>query len=150
MQQEEEQDTTKWYINRNHYSSINPNPSTSHRTCIIVQDSAPGPAAEVLDATSRVNRAYAKRWSHDYLQFTGVALGSQPWQATFNKLFLLLNLLRVRVAKTLADAKRITGGGAEKGKRNLQQGINAQRNATEVERVLSTVNNIGRFSPIAI
>ena len=146
MQQEEEQDTAEWYIDRNHYSSINPNPSTSHRTCSIVQDSAPGPAAKVLDATSRVNHAYAKRWSHDYLQFTWVALGSQPWQATVNKPFLLSNLLRARAAKTLADAKKITGGGAEKGKRNLWQGIDTQRNATEVEIVLPTVNNIGRFS----
>ena len=54
----------------------------------------------------------------------------------------------MRVAKTLVDAKKITGGGAENGKRNLRQGIDAQRNATEVERVLSTVNDIGRFSLI--
>ena len=68
----------------------------------------------------------------------------------FNKPFLLSNLLRARVAETLVDAKKITGGGAEKGKRNLRHGINIQINATEVERVLSTVNNIGRFNPIAI
>ena len=99
LQQEEEQDTAKWYIDGNHYSSINPKSNTSHCTCIIVQDSAPGPADKMLDVTSYVNCAYSKRWSHDYLQFTGVSVGSQPWQAMFNQPFLLLNRLRARLLR---------------------------------------------------
>ena len=66
----------------------------SLRHLLIVQDSAPGPGEEVLKATSRVNRAYAKRWGYDYLKFTGVAMGNSPWQATFNKPFLLSSLMQ--------------------------------------------------------
>jgi len=96
----------EWLLDRNHYSGALIPPGIQRRTCVIVQDSAPGPEVEVLDATSRVNRAYAKRWGHDYLKFTGVALGSKPWQATFNKPFLLSSLLMARVAQSSGEQQR--------------------------------------------
>mmetsp|Transcript_32680 Transcript_32680/g.38065 ORF Transcript_32680/g.38065 Transcript_32680/m.38065 type:complete len:473 (-) Transcript_32680:152-1570(-) len=79
-------------------------------TCLIVQDAVPGPDEELLWVTSKVNRAYAKRWGFDYLQFTGIALGlpekktggsattkipaSYSWKGTFNKPFILDKLIQ--------------------------------------------------------
>ena len=97
----------RWQWDHNHHDTVRPlnafynssifvsGESTYFvsRRLLIVQDSAPGPEEEVLEATSRVNRAYAKRWGYDYLKFTGVAMGTSPWQATFNKPFILSNLM---------------------------------------------------------
>ena len=38
---------------------------------LIIQSLPPGPEEELLDITSRVNRAYAKRWGFDYLSYVG-------------------------------------------------------------------------------
>jgi len=85
----------KWILDRNIFPLVQPS-GLKDRVCVIVQDAAPGAEVEVLETTSRVNRAYAKRWGHDYLKFTGIALGSEPWQATFNKPYLLSSLLLAR------------------------------------------------------
>jgi hypothetical protein len=61
--------TYQWTWDHNHHS--NPN------RVLVVQDASPGPDEVVLSVTSKVNRAYAKRWRFDYLQFTGIALVEQ-------------------------------------------------------------------------
>ena len=87
--------------NTNENKSIiidNYNNSNNPPAILIVQDASPGPDEEVLYVTSQVNRAYAKRWGHDYLQFTGIAVGgSNSWQATFNKPYLLRKLIQARI-----------------------------------------------------
>jgi len=67
------------------------------RSLLVVQVSGFGAEVEILDVTSKVNRAYAKRWTFDFLKFTGIALGSQPWQSTFNKAFLLRYLVEKKI-----------------------------------------------------
>ncbi len=105
----------QWTWDHNHRS--NPN------RVLVVQDASPGPDQVVLSVTSKVNRAYAKRWRFDYLQFTGVGLveqlnlqrdtgsgtnvasatsgytfsGSDSWMATFNKPFLLRKLVQAKI-----------------------------------------------------
>lgn len=89
-----------WQWDRNYYTGavfggtnpivISDGDASFSRTFVIVQDSAPGPEVEVLETTSRVNRAYAKRWGYDYLRMTGIALGTR---ATFNRPYLLHSLL---------------------------------------------------------
>jgi hypothetical protein len=58
-----------WDRNHNSMSAIpgipSPNPT------LIIQALPPGPEEELLDITSRVNRAYAKRWGFDYLSYVG-------------------------------------------------------------------------------
>ena len=40
----------------------------------------------------------SKRTS-DYLKFTGIALGQQPWQATFNKAYVLQHFVQAKLKK---------------------------------------------------
>ena len=94
--------TNRWEWDHNHHDTARPLNAFStgdssyftSRRLLIVQDSPPGPEEEILEATSRVNRAYAKRWGFDYLKFTGVAIGTSPWQSTFNKPFILSSLVK--------------------------------------------------------
>ena len=45
---------------------------------------------EFASISERANRAYAKKWNHDYVLMKGVAINSgQPGDATYNKLALL-------------------------------------------------------------
>eukprot|EP00568_Trieres_chinensis_P007151 CAMPEP_0183310544 /NCGR_PEP_ID=MMETSP0160_2-20130417/31986_1 /TAXON_ID=2839 ORGANISM="Odontella Sinensis, Strain Grunow 1884" /NCGR_SAMPLE_ID=MMETSP0160_2 /ASSEMBLY_ACC=CAM_ASM_000250 /LENGTH=214 /DNA_ID=CAMNT_0025474827 /DNA_START=392 /DNA_END=1036 /DNA_ORIENTATION=- len=46
-----------------------------------------------MGVTSKVNRAYAKEWRHDYVKYTGIMKGNEYWHATFNKAYLLQSLL---------------------------------------------------------
>lgn len=106
----------------NHSNDIINNSKSDNQpsAVLIIQDASPGSDEEVLYVTSKVNRAYAKRWGFDYLQFTGIANGgSSSWQATFNKPFLLNQIIQARaenrnpnfVPDCYQDLKN-SGGGA--------------------------------------
>jgi hypothetical protein len=43
----------------------------------------------MLDATEPVNRAYASQHGYGYLRWDGIKNGTQPWQATFNRIYLI-------------------------------------------------------------
>lgn len=49
--------------------------------------------AEMLSNTARTVTAYARRHGHRYEQFLGLKFGDYSWQATFNRVFLLQELL---------------------------------------------------------
>lgn len=56
---------------------------------LIIQSLPPGPEEQLLDVTSRVNRAYARRWGYDYLSYIGHSPDS----------YLINELYRMRCAK---------------------------------------------------
>eukprot|EP01083_Nonionella_stella_P005019 14625_1 len=51
----------------NYHTSIANMPTPTDHPALIIQALTPGPPEELLSITSRVNRAYAKRWGFDYL-----------------------------------------------------------------------------------
>lgn len=54
-----------------------------------IQSSDPVIYAEMLAHTSRTVRAYCDRHCHHYESFIGLKRGYHPWQAAFNRLFML-------------------------------------------------------------
>jgi hypothetical protein len=48
----------------------------------------------LLDAAEPVNRAYASQHGYGYLRWDGIKHGSEPWQATFNRIYLIRELIR--------------------------------------------------------
>lgn len=60
---------------------------------LFLQTSDPTLYAEMLSHSSRTVRAYCKRHGYDYRSYVGIKRGVWPWQATFNRLFLLCELV---------------------------------------------------------
>lgn len=89
-----EQNVWKW--DRNRYHLQLPESSNDPRSLLVLQDSGIGAEIEILEVTSKVNRAYAKRWSSDYIKFTGISIGTQPWHSTYNKAWLLQHFIQSR------------------------------------------------------
>ncbi len=58
----------KYSWDRNHKST---SATLSMSPTLIIQSLPHGPEEQLLDITSRVNRAYAKRWGFDYLSYVG-------------------------------------------------------------------------------
>jgi hypothetical protein len=50
---------------------------------------------EILELTGAVNRTYCQRWGIRYQSLLGVRCGAAPWMATYNRIFLLDDLIRV-------------------------------------------------------
>jgi hypothetical protein len=55
-----------------------------------------GRYARMLDATQGVQLAYAQQWGFSYLRWDGVVKGRQAWHATYNRIYLLHELYRLR------------------------------------------------------
>jgi len=55
-----------------------------------------GGYARMLDATQGVQLAYAQQWGLAYLRWDGLAKGRQAWHATYNRIYLLSELHRLR------------------------------------------------------
>ena len=66
------------------------------KSLLILQEASPGPIADILEVTSKVNRAYAKAWRYDYAKYTGIMKGDEALHATFNKAYLLETLLKTK------------------------------------------------------
>lgn len=60
-----------------------PNESFTGPKTLIIQSLPPGPEEQLLDVTSRVNRAYARRWGYDYLSY----IGNSPDSYLINELY---------------------------------------------------------------
>jgi len=61
---------------------------------ILFYQTAAGPVYErMLDATEALHRAYCARNRLDYVAFKGVRRGFHPWQATFNRVEMVGDLL---------------------------------------------------------
>lgn len=93
-----------WEWDWNHYELGNRRGTTlfgseRRERLLIVQDSSHGQVADIMAVTSRLNRAYAREWGHDYVRITGVLFGTKPWHSSFNK---------ARILRTLLDAKNKT------------------------------------------
>lgn len=67
--------------------------SERRKRLLIIQESGRGPAADVMAVTSRLNRAYARKWGHDFARVTGVIAGNKPWHSTFNRAHILQSLI---------------------------------------------------------
>ncbi len=50
--------------------------------------------AEMVEVTSKSVRAYAERHGHAFELFLGLKKGKHPWHATFNRVFILDEMLR--------------------------------------------------------
>ena len=50
--------------------------------------------AEMVEVTSKSVRAYAESHGHAYEMFLGLKRGKHPWHATFNRVFILDDMLR--------------------------------------------------------
>jgi hypothetical protein len=47
----------------------------------------------MLDLTQDVQLAYARKWGYSYLRWDGVVRGKRAWLATFNRIYLLHDLI---------------------------------------------------------
>jgi len=44
---------------------------------------------ELMDVTREVNEAYCAKWGYDYKPYVGIKRGFHPWNATFNRIYLM-------------------------------------------------------------
>lgn len=58
-----------------------------------IQTSDPFKYSRMLDQTSRTVKAYAERHDARYESFVGLKKGAKPWQASFNRIFMIEDLL---------------------------------------------------------
>jgi hypothetical protein len=68
--------------------------STGRRRTVLLQTSDPYVYAPILHETARANRAYCARHGLEYQCFIGIKRGYHPWQATFNRIPLLMELMQ--------------------------------------------------------
>jgi glycosyltransferase involved in cell wall biosynthesis len=69
-------------------------PARDQLPMTMLQTADPEVYAELLAASAAINRAYCERHGIEYRQFVGIKRGYHPWQATFNRVFLLEELIR--------------------------------------------------------
>lgn len=65
----------------------------SGKKVLILQTSDEVRYKPMIDATEELHRAYAARYDYDYARFTGIKRGTQSWNACFNRIFILQDLL---------------------------------------------------------
>lgn len=53
-----------------------------------------GDYSRMLDMTQGVQMAYAREWGYSYKRWDGVIRGNRAWLATFNRIYLLYDLLK--------------------------------------------------------
>ena len=53
----------------------------------------------LMDVTRQVNEKYCEKWGYEYRAFVGMKRGFHPWHATFNRIYLMEEVLK----KTDAD-----------------------------------------------
>lgn len=58
-----------------------------------IQTSDPFKYSKMLDQTSRTVKVYAERHGARYESFVGLKKGMKPWQASFNRIFMIEDLL---------------------------------------------------------
>ncbi|WP_019831766.1 hypothetical protein [Sphingomonas sp. PR090111-T3T-6A] len=61
---------------------------------IFIQTADPFNYRKMLDATSRTVVEFCRRHDHGYESFIGIKRGSHPWQATFNRIPMLTDLVK--------------------------------------------------------
>jgi hypothetical protein len=70
------------------------NCGTCRKRLLILQTSDGKSAySEMLDKTRGVMVGYATRWEYDYLRWDGTIRGKKQWQATYNRAYILTELL---------------------------------------------------------
>lgn len=50
----------------------------------------------LMDVTREINELYCKKWGYEYVSYVGVKRGYHPWNATFNRIYLLEEILNAQ------------------------------------------------------
>lgn len=58
-----------------------------------IQTADPVVYKPMLDQTSRTVKAYCERWGFQYEQFVGIKRGHLPWHASYNRMYLLKEMM---------------------------------------------------------
>mmetsp|Transcript_26913 Transcript_26913/g.39849 ORF Transcript_26913/g.39849 Transcript_26913/m.39849 type:complete len:395 (-) Transcript_26913:99-1283(-) len=114
--QQPQPDPATWKWDYNHYSPFLPllpddendtsQPPYKRTRTLIIQSLPPGAEEELLKITSRVNRAYAKRWGFDYLSY----VGQDPYSSLLTKVF---QMGEVKNNDTSKYCKHVTHDGGD-------------------------------------
>ncbi len=71
-----------------------PTQTPGHTNCISMLQTADGAVyKEILDLTSRVNLEFCRRMGIAYESYVGIKCGAAPWMATYNRIFMLNEML---------------------------------------------------------
>lgn len=67
-------------------------PGSAQRLLILQTSDGVSDYKKMLDISESVAVAYALKWGFGYMRWDGVLRGSEPWLATFNRIYLLRQL----------------------------------------------------------
>jgi len=98
-----------WKWDYNHYSPLLPfipdyendtsQPPSQRTRTLIIQSLPPGAEEQLLKITSRVNRAYAKRWGFDYVSY----VGQEPYSSLVTEVFQMGEVKNAHTPKSCKD-----------------------------------------------
>ena len=98
QQQQQQADNTTNTASNDNTTTNNNNKNKRRRNMLLAQATGVDKGyVRMLDITSVVNRAYARKFGYDYVSMMGMVLGGkEPWHATFGKVEVLHQALRMR------------------------------------------------------
>ena len=112
-----------WKWDYNHYSPLLPfipdyenendtsQPPSQRTRTLIIQSLPPGAEEQLLKITSRVNRAYAKRWGFDYVSY----VGQEPYSSLVTEVFQMGEVKKADTPKSCKDVTHDDGDSVSDG-----------------------------------